>query len=71
MFNDYLIPETNTTLDFHCIPRVSNDLPVTLTDMDGVVVIPVFSMRAGIDHIVYMDHFIGEIMYDLYFQKSF
>ena len=49
MVNDYLIGLSNTTLDFDCIQHVSNALLVTFTDMDGIEVIPLFSMRAGID----------------------
>ena len=48
-FTDYLLGQANTTLDFDCIPHISNTLPVTMTDMDGIVVIPPFDMRTGID----------------------
>ena len=48
-FTDYLLGQANNTLDFDCIPHISNTLPVTMTDMDGIVVIPLFNMRTGID----------------------
>ena len=48
-FTDYLLGRANTTLDFECIPHISNTLPVTLTDMDGIVVIPLYNMITGID----------------------
>ena len=46
---DYLIGRANNILEFDCIPHISNTLPVTMTDMDGIVVIPLFDMRTGID----------------------
>ena len=49
MFTDYLLPNENTTLDYECMQEVTNALPVTLTDMDEVVIIPLFNMRSGID----------------------
>ena len=49
VFVDYILAQSNVTLDFDCIERVSNSLPVTITDMDGVVLIPLYNMRTGID----------------------
>ena len=49
MFTDYLLPKENTTLDYECMQEVTNALPVTLADMDEVVIIPLFNMRSGID----------------------
>ena len=46
---DYLIGRANNTLEFDCIPHISNTLPVTMTDMDGIVVIPPLDMRTGTD----------------------
>ena len=66
MVNDYLIGRTNTTLDFDCIQHVSNALLVTFSDMDGIEVIPLFSMRTGIDQDIavykYMAHIILAII---------
>ena len=49
VFVDYILAQSNITLDFDCIEHVSNSLPVTITDMDGVVLIPLYNMRTGID----------------------
>ena len=49
VFVDYILAQSNITLDFDCIENVSNSLPVTITDMDGVVLIPMYNMRTGID----------------------
>ena len=49
VFVDYILAQSNITLDFDCIENVSNSLPVTITDMDGVVLIPLYNMRTGID----------------------
>ena len=49
VFVDYILARSKNTLEFDCIENVSTSLPVTITDMDGIVLIPLFDMRSGID----------------------
>ena len=49
VFVDYILAQSNNTLEFDCIENVSTSLPVTITDMNGIVLIPLFDMRSGID----------------------
>ena len=81
MVNNYLIGRTNTTLDFDCIQHVSNTLLVIFTDLDGIEVIPLFPMRAGIDQdipvynhtyrFIWVPYKLWTILYGLDFKKPF
>ena len=48
---DYVLSQSNITLEFDCIEQVSNSLPVTITDIDGIVLIPLYNMRTGIGQV--------------------
>ena len=48
-----LLDQANVSIEYDCYPSLSTSLPMTIKDMDGNVIIPLFPVRSGIDQNIY------------------
>lgn len=58
-------------MEFHCFPHVSNTLPLTITDMDGTVLIPLYNIRTGMDLVEFIVIiYLSTIIKAFYYMRS-
>ena len=51
LYTTYLLDQASVTIEYDCLHSLSTNLPVTIKDADENAIIPLFSVRSGIDQI--------------------